>query len=307
MSAPDWSHFRSFLAVLETGSLSAAARAIGATQPTLGRHVEALEAALGAALFTRSPGGLRPTDVALSLRPHAESMSAAAEAMMRTASGESDSDEGVIRLTASEIVGAEVLPPLLTMFRAEHPKTTVELVLSNRQEDLLRREADIAVRMARPTQDALLAKRIGSIRMYLYAHKRYLAARGTPRSLEDLTHHTMIGFDRQPVANAEALQQGFGIQINRELFSIRTDSDLAQLALLRSGYGICACQPAVADRDLVPILTDQFFFDMEVWVCMHEDLRATRRMRLMFDHLVGGLTSYVAASQIWRVSLVGTA
>jgi DNA-binding transcriptional LysR family regulator len=304
MADPDWSLYRSFLAVAEHGSLSAAARAIGSSQPTLGRHIEALEQSLGAALFTRSPGGLRPTDQALMLKPYAEAMAAAAEAIVRTASGEADSDAGVVRVTASEIVGAEVLPPLLTMFRAEHPRTTVELVLSNKQEDLLRREADIAVRMARPTQDALLAKRIGSVRLYMYGHKRYLAARGTPKTVEDLMDHTLIGFDRQPAVNIDTLNAGFGLDITRETFAIRTDSDIAQLALLRSGYGLCPCQPAVADRDLVPVLTDQFFWDLEVWVCMHEDLRATRRMRLMFDHLVNGLASYVAASQLWRMSLV---
>lgn len=281
---------------METGSLSAAARRIGATQPTVGRHVAALETALGADLFTRSPGGLTPTEAALALKPHVEDMAAAAEALVRTASGDAASETGVIRLTASDIVGAEVLPPLIAAFRERHPGIVIELVLSNRQEDLLRREADIAVRMARPSQAALVARRVGQVPVNLYAHRRYLAAHGTPEGFRDLSGHTLIGFDRD-ASVIEALQ-ATGIDMSRELFSIRTDSDLAQLALLRSGAGVSACQPMLAGPDLVRILPDDFHFDLEVWVAMHEDLRATRRMRLMFDFLVEGLKDYVARSRL---------
>ena len=173
MQTPEWDHYRTFLAVVVTGSLSGAARSLGLTQPTVGaRHIETLEAALGTPLFTRSPGGLRPTEAALALRPHAEAMAHAAEALVRTASGEADAARGVIRLTASDVVGAEVLPPILTDFREDHPRIAVELVLSNRSEDLLRGEADIAVRMVRPTQEALLAWRIGQVRLGLFAHRR---------------------------------------------------------------------------------------------------------------------------------------
>lgn len=289
---PDWSLYRSLLAVMESGSLSAAARRLGATQPTVGRHIAALEDALGAALFTRSPGGLAPTEAALALKPHAEAMAAAAEALIRTASGEAASEGGVIRLTASEIVGAEVLPPLIAAFRERHPDIVIELVLSNRQEDLLRREADIAVRMARPTQAALVARRIGQVRVFFYAHHSYLAAHGTPTRFSDLEQHALIGFDRD-AAVLESLR-ATGVDARRERFAVRTDSDLAQLALLRAGAGISACQPGIAGPDLVRILSDEFHFDLEVWVAMHEDLRATRRMRLMFDFLAEGLSAYVA-------------
>jgi DNA-binding transcriptional LysR family regulator len=295
-AGPAWDLYRSFLAVLDAGSLSGAARALGLAQPTVGRHVEALEDALGgAALFTRSPGGLRPTEAALALRPHAEAMAAAARTLIRTASGEAGSVRGAVRLTASDIVGAEVLPPILTEFRERHGEVTVELALSNRQEDLLRRDADIAVRMARPTQNALFARRIGAVRLNMYAHRSYLQRHGEPRTLGELAGHTLIGYDRaQPPR--EALRQ-IGINVSRDLFALRTDSELAQLAALRAGFGLCPCQPAIARRDpnLVPVLQDQFGFDLEVWVVMHEDLKASRRMRLMFDHLVEGLSAYVAA------------
>src|SRR5579864_2481798 len=132
MASPDWDLYRAFLAVLDAGSLSGAARQLGLTQPTIGRQIEALEAALGeAALFTRSPGGLRPTEAALALRPHAEAMASAAEALLRTASGDADRPRGVVRVTASHVVGAEVLPPILTAFHETHPEITIELVLSD--------------------------------------------------------------------------------------------------------------------------------------------------------------------------------
>ncbi len=296
MQTPDWDHYRSFLAVVTSGSLSGAARSLGLTQPTVGRHIEALEAALGGgALFTRSPGGLMPTEAALALKPHAEAMALAAEALVRTASGEADAVRGSIRLTASEIVGAEVLPEILTDFHEDHPEVAVELVLSNKSEDLLRRGADIAVRMVRPTQDALLAKRIGTVRIGLFAHQRYIQKHGVPTSLEG-PGHVAVGYDRDPsVARAVA---ELNIPDNRDFFAFRSDSDLAQLAALRAGFGVGACQIGIARRDpnLVPVLAD-VGFTLEMWVVMHEDLKASRRMRLMFDHLVEALTAYVATSQ----------
>src|SRR5580698_7072129 len=175
MAEPDWSHFRAFLAVLRDGTLSGAARELGLTQPTLGRQIAELERRLGTALFVRSQRGLVPTDAARDIAPHAETMAAAAGSMLRAASGGASDAAGVVRITASEIVGAEVLPPLLAEFRRAHPDVTIELVLSNRVEDLLRGEADIAVRMVRPSQQALVARRIGTVGLGLYAHKAYLA------------------------------------------------------------------------------------------------------------------------------------
>jgi DNA-binding transcriptional LysR family regulator len=296
-SDPSWELWRSFLAVLEAGSLSGAARRLTLAQPTLGRHIEALEAALGTALFTRSPGGLKPTEAALTLEPHAQAMALAAEALVRTASAGAGEASGVVRLTASDIVGVEVLPPMLTAFRERHPAIDIELALSNAQQDLLRRDADIAVRMARPTQSALLAQRIGSVRLALYGHRDYLARHGAPRTLADLAGHTVIGFDRIPPA--PSLIAGLPLEITREAFALRTDNDLAQIAALRAGFGLCAAQPVIAARtgDLVAVLRDVFAFDLEVWVVMHEDLKSIRRLRLLFDHLVERLRDYVAQSE----------
>ncbi len=291
---PPWDLYRSFLAVMDTGSLSGAARDLAVAQPTVGRHIEALERSLGCgALFTRSPGGLRPTKAAEALAPHARAMASAAETLARTASGEGGEVRGAVRLTASDIVGVEVLPPILTAFREAWPKVDIELALSNRLEDLLRRDADIAVRMARPTQNALFARRVGVVNLTFHAHRAYLQKHGEPRNIDDLRRHTLIGFDRvRPIARA--ISQ-IDFEVSRELFALRTDSELAQLAHLRAGFGICPCQPAIArrDPDLVPILKGVFGFDLEVWVVMHEDLKADRRMRLLFDHLVEGLKAYI--------------
>jgi DNA-binding transcriptional LysR family regulator len=291
---PGWELYRSFLAVIRDGSLSGAARSVALTQPTIGRHVDALEQALGTALFTRSQHGLAPTAAALDLVPHAEAMESAAEALIRAASGEAGTARGTIRLTASDIVGAEILPSILTIFRERHPGIVLELALTNRTEDLLRHEADIAVRMTRPTQSALVARRIGLARAGLYAHRRYVEAHGLPTSLEDaLAGHALIGFDRD--INAFRGLGSIGVPITREIFALRCDNDLAQLAALRAGYGIGGCQVNVATRnpELVPVLHDKVMFELEMWVVMHEDLRASRRVRLLFDHLVEQLGAFL--------------
>jgi len=287
-----WDHYRTLLAVLDDGSLSAAARTLGLTQPTAGRHIEALEQEIGAPLFTRSAGGLAPTETALALRPHAEAMAAAAEALARTASGEAEAMRGVVRVTAAEIVSVEVLPPILTGFHEVYPEVVIELAASDLQEDLLRREADIAVRMVRPTQGALLARRIGSVKLGLYAHRRYLEAHGAPQRLDDPTI-AAIGFDRDlTMQRALAERQ---VSLTRDRFAFRADNNLAQLAALRAGFGIGACQAPLAarDPDLVPVLDNVFRYELEMWVAMHEDLKSSRRMRAMFDWLVEGLTAYV--------------
>jgi DNA-binding transcriptional LysR family regulator len=291
----DWDHCRSLLAVIDAGSLSGAARALDLAQPTVGRHIEALEAGLGAPLFTRSATGLNPTRLALSLEPHARAMATAAQALLRTAAGDPDGEaRGVLRLTTSGNIAIDVLPRILTQFRIAQPRIDIELTASNRQEDLLHREADIAVRMVRPAQGALTARRIGDVRIVLFAHRDYVARHGVPQSMDDLRRHTLIGYDRGQIV--PAARAAINIDITPDLFALRTDSDAAQVALLRSGFGICALQEILGrrDPDLVPILADQFGFTLEMWVVMHEDLKGDRCARLLFDHLVAGLGAYVA-------------
>jgi DNA-binding transcriptional LysR family regulator len=288
-----WDLYRTFLEVVRHGSLSAAARRLGLTQPTAGRHIAALERSVGAALFTRSQGGLLPMRAALELVSHAEAMAAAEAAFRRTASGEASVIGGSVRVTASEIMGCEVLPPMLARFCAAHPAIEVELAVSNRVQDLLRRDADIAVRTGRPTQTALIAKRTGVVRIGLFAHRAYVKTRGLPKDLADLAHHRLIGFDVDSTSFSAIGETG--LSVTRDTFGFRTDSDPAQLAALRAGVGIAGCQHQIAARDkqLVPILPDKISFRLQIWLAMHEDLRATQRVRLMFDHLAKELASYV--------------
>lgn len=295
-SNPSWDLYRSFLAVLRTGSLSAAARTLRLTQPTIGRHVAALQDCLGARpLFTRSPSGLKPTATALELRAHAEAMESAAAALQRTASSDPQEMSGTVRIAAADVIGVEVLPQILSDFRREHAGIAVELSLSNQIADLLRRDADIAVRMSPPKQKALVAKRVGKVALGFHAHRRYLDRYGKPQQLEDLAHHTLIGFDR--IAPVGVILKNLPLPVSRDLFAFRCDNDLAQLAALRAGFGIGVCQSGLAQRDadLVPLLKKQFRADLEVWIVMHEDLRRSPVMRSMFDHLVAALTRYAAS------------
>lgn len=230
--------YRTFLAVLQEGSLSGASRTLNITQPTAGRHIAGLENALGQALFTRSQTGLLATDAALALRVHAEAMDNTARALERTAANFSrDRAElrGVVRVAASEVVGAEVLPPLVARLRQACPNIVIELMLSNRFQDLLHREADIAVRMVAPQQEQLIARRLGRIELGLHATAAYLTRQGLPATLDDLASHALIGFDSATPLVRRALQAYPRFQ--REAFAMRTDSDLAQLSLIRAGAG----------------------------------------------------------------------
>jgi DNA-binding transcriptional LysR family regulator len=304
-SEPGWELYRSFLAVLQEGSLSAAARSLGLAQPTLGRHVEALEAALGLALFTRSQLGYAPTEAALALQPAAEALAAAAAALRRVASGQGGADgrsdgqnvRGTVRISASEVVGVEVLPPILAALREQHPALVIELSLSNRLEDLLRREADIAVRMQRPQQEVLVARRIGAIVVGLHARDDYLVRHGMPRTLNDLAGHALIGFDRE-TAFIRSLRRELG-GLKRDSFALRADSDLAQLAAIRAGFGIGFCQVGLARRDprLKRVLARRFSVSLDTWLAMHQDLRDSPRCRVAFDALAAGLQGYVGGAE----------
>jgi DNA-binding transcriptional LysR family regulator len=288
-----WELYRSYLGVLEEGSLSGAARAMGIAQPTVGRHIDALEKALGVALFTRSQTGLLPTDAALALQPFAQAMSTSAAALKRAAESQGSGIKGTVRVTASEVMGVEVLPPIIAQLQSAYPDLKVELVLSNRVQDLLQREADIAVRMTQPKQEQLIARRVGQVNLGFHAHPQYLQRRGTPQSLADLAQHALIGFDEE-TAFVRAARKGFAMW-QRDAFALRTDSDVGQLALIRAGCGIGICQLPLAARDpqLVHLLPDSFTLGLETWLTMHEDLRNTPRCKVAFDALLQGLQAYM--------------
>ncbi|CAN7668932.1 LysR family transcriptional regulator [Variovorax sp. LjRoot130] len=293
----DWENQRAFLAVLREGSLSAAARALNVVQPTVRRRLDALERSLGVALFTRSPSGLSPTEAARELGAHAETMAAAADAFARAASADTDAVFGTVRITASDVMGAEVLPAVLAELQEAQPGLVFELSLTNRTEDLLRHEADIAVRMVRPTQAAVVATHVGAVQLGLFAKAAYLEKHGTPRALEELGRFALIGPDRD-TGVLRALQAR-GLDLRRAMFSCRADNQLAQLGAIRAGLGIGICQKALARRDpaLVPVLPELFTHDLETWVTMHEDLRRVRRVRTTFGHLVKALSAYCSGGE----------
>jgi len=295
MAEPDWQLYRAYLAVVRTGSLSAAARALGLTQPTLGRQIAELEQALGLPLFARSPHGLIATDAARTIRPHAEAMEASAKALERAAAGAADQDRGTVRLTASVAMSGEVLPAMLADFMDRHRGIAIELLSSNTIEDLLRRDADLAVRTTRPTQAALVAKRIGAVPLGLYAHRDYLARRGVPAGLDDIANHIVVGFDRD-----DSIARGItfaGRKLTRELFQFRTDADLVQIAAVRDGIGIGGIQTGIAKRypELVRVIPALVLTEFDIWLAMHEDLRHDRRVRLLYDHLADALAAYIAS------------
>jgi len=266
---------------------------MGIAQPTVGRHVDALEKALGVTLFTRSQMGLIPTEAALALKPFAQTMHSAAAALRRVAESQGSGIQGTVRVTASEVIGQEVLPPILAQLQDTHPDLTVELVLTSRVQDLLQREADIAVRMTQPRQEQLIARRVGAMPLGLHAHKRYLDKHGTPASLADLAQHALIGFDEE-TPFVRAARKAFPIW-SRENFAVRTDNDMAQMALIRAGCGIGVCQVNLAarDRNLVNILPGSIPLSLETWLTMHEDLRNNPSCKVTFDALLKGLQDYM--------------
>lgn len=289
----NWDWYRAFLGVMQTGSLSGAARALGLTQPTVGRHIDALENALGLKLFMRTHDGYTPSEAARHLLPYAEALAASAAALTRVASSEGDGVRGTVRIAASDVIGVEVLPPILARLREAQPALTIELHLSDHLDNLLQREADIAVRMVRPTQDALVARRIGVVELGLHARRDYLEQYGTPATVEELARHALIGFDRES-AFIRSIKGRFPF-LGREQFAFRADSNLAQLAALRAGFGIGICQCALARRepDLVRVLGGAFSIGLDTWLAMHEDVRDSPRCAVTFAALAAGLAAYI--------------
>jgi DNA-binding transcriptional LysR family regulator len=294
MMSLDWEHYRVFLAVIDEASLSGAARVLDAAQPTIRRRIEQMEHALGTVLFTRSPSGLAPTEAALRLVDSARAMAHAASAILRTASARPGEIEGLVRISASEIIAIEVLPPILARLRRQHPGIAIALSPNNRVEDVLRRESDIAVRMTRPDQAALVARRIGAVPLGLHAHRDYLAHAGVPETMDAVRRHALIGVETDSPVLRALRARGFPIDLRD--FAFRSDNDLAHLAAIRAGLGIGICQIPLAAREpgLVRLCADQFKYDLETWVVTHEDLRHAPPVRAVFDALAQGLTDYLA-------------
>lgn len=294
MPDPDWSLWRSFAAVIDNGSLSAAARQLGLTQPTLGRHVEELERTLSVTLFERSLQGLKPTETALRLfEPVSGARTALAEATLR-AEGTHVALSGAVRITSSNVTSHYVLPPMLRNLREEFPGIAIELVPSDSAENLLLREADIAVRMFRPTQLDLITRKLGEIPIVACAHEDYLARRGTPSDPNELREHDLLGFDRSDLIITAARQMGF--ELVRNNFQVRTDSQTAMWELARAGVGIAFAQAGLVRETpgMIHILPGLTPPPLEVWLTTHRELFTSRRIRAIYDRLSEELSRYLA-------------
>jgi DNA-binding transcriptional LysR family regulator len=292
MHGIDWNLLRSFVAVAEDGSLSAAARALGLSQPTLGRHVAQLEDGVGASLFARHPRGLVLTERGTALYDAARQVRDGVHRFERQAAGLGQGLEGTVRISASEVVATWVLPRLLAGIRQQWPRIELEIVADNSPANLLRRDADVAVRMFRPEQQELVARKVADAQVALYASPEYLEAWGQPTGFADLAEHTFVGFDRDDLA-LRALRQ-LGITLRREDFAVRTDCQSLHVEAARAGLGVAGVQCALARRlgGLVPVLEDLPLPSLPVWLVSHVDVKRSARVRTVFDLLASGLTDY---------------
>jgi DNA-binding transcriptional LysR family regulator len=292
----DWGLIRSFLAALDQGSLLAAARLLKTSQPTIGRHIAELENQLGVVLFERTGRGLVPTNTALQLAESARDMETSALQLARALTGAQSQTIGTVRITSSVPVAVQLMPPVLARMRQTLPDIQVELVSSNQVSNLLRREADIAVRMVRPEQGTLVAKKIGNVRVGAYAHQSYLARRSPLRELTDLLQHDLIGND----ADTSILRgfQAMGYGVGPEVFALRTDDFIVQWQSVRAGLGIgfIADYMARTDPNVVRVLPGVLKIpDLPMWLAVHREIRTNRRIRAVYDFLAEALPQCIAA------------
>ena len=297
----DWRLVRSFLAVLDQGSLLAAARSLGVSQPTLGRHITELESQLASVLFERTGRGLLPTRTALQLAQAARQMQDGALQLSRTLAGTKSQAGGTVRITASVPVAVQLLPPILLDLRLALPDIQIELVSSNQVSNLLRREADIAIRMVRPDQTSLVARKLGETAVGAYAHRDYLARRGVPAQPAELLQHELIGSDAHP-----AIRLGFeamGFPVPREAFALRSDDLLVQWQAVRAGLGIgfLADYQARLDPAVQPVLAGQLQIPpLPMWLAVHREIRTSRHIRAVFDFLAAALPDALSAGAAVR-------
>jgi DNA-binding transcriptional LysR family regulator len=292
-SALEWSLVQAFLAVAEHGSLSAAARSLGLSQPTLGRQVRAMEEQLGAELFQRHEKGLSLTELGDSLIASARAMRDAAHGIELRAAGQGERLEGTVRITASVVVALHHLPAIAAQIRSKEPQIAIEIVPSDETSNLHYREADIAIRMYRPQQLDLVTQHVGDLSIGVFASRGYVERRGMPQTREELLDHEIVGMDR----NTQIID-GFragGLEVTREIFGTRTDDSATYWALVRAGCGIGFSQRAVGckDPDLVEIPLPLGLPKLPVWLTAHDAVRRAPRVHRVWTLLAEGLRRVV--------------
>ena len=284
-SLEDWNLVKAFLVVAESGSLSAAAQRVRQSQPTLSRQVAELEQVTQLNLFKRTTQGLTLTEDGEQLMAAAKQVLSGMEAFQRQVDGHSQELKGDVRISANEIVGVIMLPTAIAAFQQTHPEVKVEIVVSNQATNLSKRDADLALRMFRPTQPDLHAKRLPDLPLGFYAHDRYLRRAGQPRLPQQLFDHAIIGFDRdmQFIEGAQKL----GFDLKPEHFSARTDSMLAQIALMRAGAGIVGSHVGLMEQlpQVQRVLPELVIPPLEFWVVCHSDVQFNRRIRALMAFL----------------------
>jgi DNA-binding transcriptional LysR family regulator len=290
----DWNHARAFLAVVETGSLSAAARVLNQTQPTLGRQITAFEEELGVTLFERVGRSLKITQTGADLADHVRAMADAAGRMTLMASGQSQAIEGIVRIAASELFAAHLLPPIVAKLRSIAPKIEVDIVAANTVSDLLQREADIAVRNVRPEQPDLIARLIHDSSGRFYASKGYIQKRGRPRNYQDLKTHDFVSF-----GNTDQMLEYLamlGLELTADQFKVGSSNSLVAWEMVKQGLGIApmSVDVARASPDLEVLLPDSDPVMFPTWLVTHRELHTSRRIRLVYDLLAEELPKLMA-------------
>lgn len=285
----DWNQVRAFLVTAEEGSFSAAARALNLTQPTLGRQVAALEDHLGVTLFERGGRSLSVTESGLELLDHVRAMGEAASRVSLTASGQSQSIKGHVCITATDVLSIYLLPEMLKQLREMAPAIDVEVVASNDVRDLRRREADIAIRHARPVQPDLIAKLVGESSVHLYASHEYLEQRGRPDAVGDLFDAAFVGFDQSDQLLARLNQ--LDLPLTRDNFKLTSESGSMAWEMVKQGLGIGVMADVIGVRTpgIERVLPDLNLTSIPIWLVTHREHHTSRRIRLVFDLLANSL------------------
>jgi DNA-binding transcriptional LysR family regulator len=288
-SAFDWNQARAFLVTAEEGSLSAAARALGLTQPTLSRQVAGLEEALGVVLFERTSRALLLTQAGVELLAHFRTMGDAANSISLSARGQSEAVTGHVLISATNLMATHILPPVLKVLSKTAPDLQIEIIASNELSDLRRREADIAIRHSRPQDETLFAKRLRDTEAHLFASKKYLDEVGRPKTRADLERLKFVGFD-QPEQRL-GLMTSRGVNLTTANFNFSTSSATLSLELIRQGFGIGILPVDIGET--YPELENPYpnFEPMhiETWLVAHRELKTNLRIRVVFDLLAKGI------------------
>ena len=285
----DWNQIKSFLAIAEAGSLSNAAELLGCSQPTLGRHIDALEQALGVVLFVRSRKGMQLTSAGMSLLEDARKMQLTANKIALKAAGRSTSVSGTVRITASEIVSCFLLPPILARLKDAEPGIEIELAVSDSLEDLSARDADIAIRMLRPVQKNLIARKVNEMALSAFAHEDYLQNFSMPFDIQQPNDHRVIGYDRSTLILQTMAK--LGLNANRSWFCFRTDNNIASWELVKSGAGI-GFAPKFMGRKITTLKEVDLGVaipPLPLWLASHAELRTSAKIRRTMDILASEL------------------